>query len=213
MGSKRTSRKAAPVPAKGGEPAQADEADAAPEVEAESPIIISKWDGQTVRNSLEEAFCKATGDAVPEEFEQATAEEDFKLIMAAIGCAFAGYACIYGLFVPHPASSQVVGICAAAYFVFMTILNVHAMFFDQHAAVLMRSQKTGQRLSTFVHMNKYSPELTVEMILASSAGTSSSQTFDGHVGQFFYEDGEMCREAVVQVTEDLLSQLLALKNE
>jgi hypothetical protein len=43
--------------------------------------------------------------------------------------------CIYGLFVPHPESAPVVGLCVVVYFLLMTVLNAHAMFFDSKLAL------------------------------------------------------------------------------
>eukprot|EP00730_Choanoeca_flexa_P020374 TRINITY_DN9954_c0_g2_i1.p1 TRINITY_DN9954_c0_g2~~TRINITY_DN9954_c0_g2_i1.p1 ORF type:complete len:210 (+),score=43.55 TRINITY_DN9954_c0_g2_i1:3-632(+) len=169
------------------------------------PVVIEKWDSQTVKNTLDQVLREETLKQLPD-YSEIHTEEDFKLWTAGIGCFFAGMGCIYGLVVPHPDSSPFVGVCVVVYFVLMTILNAHAMFFDSKLALYAKHKENDQaKLRLRVTLPRFNPNLTITMFFDDN-GTTQEVVHKGHVGEFFYENGELGEEAVSKNIAKLLAQ-------
>lgn len=169
------------------------------EANVDAPIAINKWDIAAVKNLMDDAVYKYVLD-FSEGFEEDYLETDIRLTVCLLACLFAGFACIWGFFVPHPESTTVVGSCVIGYFSLVTLLSIYQSFFEV-PTLLYAKKKNDNGKSDELHvvtfMERYNTKYEVHITYTrASTGEKLSHQAVWDINDYFYEDGVLANENV-----------------
>jgi len=178
----------------------------------DKPIAINKWDIAAVKNLMDDAVYKYCLD-FSEGFEEDYRETDIRLLTCLLACIFAGFACIWGFFVPHPVSSPVVGVCVCGYFSLVALLSVYQTLFE--IPTLLYCKKPGadgkvDELHVVTYMERYDTKyiVTIEYTRGSTGEKLRDEAL-WDVSEYFFEDGVLANENVDEDVKKLCQSCLS----
>ncbi|CAB3980701.1 signal peptidase complex subunit 2 [Paramuricea clavata] len=99
----------------------------------EKPVTIDKWDGNAVKNALDDAVRKVLTEHL--KFVENHRVIDTRLAICTIACLFAVAALIYDYYIPFPTSRPVLILCVLSYFLLMGVLTMFTAFKEQNFIV------------------------------------------------------------------------------
>ena len=159
------------------------------------PIIVDKWDGNAVKNSLDDAVRKIFTEDLG--FVERNTYVDIRLALSTLGCLVALLALGYDYLFPFPLSKYVLIGCVASYFTLMSILTLFMTFVEKNI-ILLAAEKdpagmdpdTNWQISTTLKRfeDNYALEMNVEDGVSKQ---KRSVILNQSVATWFTVDGEL----------------------
>ncbi|XP_028407707.1 probable signal peptidase complex subunit 2 [Dendronephthya gigantea] len=165
------------------------------EIGDEKPVQIDKWDGNAVKNALDDAVRKILTEHL--KFVENNSVIDTRLALCTVACLFAIGALIYDYITPFPNSRTVLILCVLAYFILMGVLTVFTTFREKNYIVFANEKdKAGMGpdhlWSARSTLKRYDD--IYELTLCYKDGEtqrSEEQTMKKSVASWFDENGEL----------------------
>ena len=179
-----------------------------PEPVVEGPPKINQWDGQTVKNTLDDEIRKILNDRVG--WKEQHSLMNGRLIISAIAVAFSGFALYWDFYHPFPKSKIVLAICSLSYFFLMGVLQLYQWYverdtFYQANESVDKSQKRSWKWNSALptYDDKYT--LTAEY---STDGRHGHGSVTKSIGNFINEKGEIVPERLKGEVSSLYKRLV-----
>ncbi|VDM07682.1 unnamed protein product [Wuchereria bancrofti] len=93
-------------------------------------LRVNKWDGPSVRNTIDDAIRKIFNEKYDTWTERHTLA-DGRLIISTIAVGFAAVALIYDYYEPFPRSKPVLATCSITYFILMGVLQLYQWYIER----------------------------------------------------------------------------------
>ncbi|PAA52780.1 hypothetical protein BOX15_Mlig025826g3 [Macrostomum lignano] len=177
-----------------------------------APIKIDKWDGNALKNALDDAAKKIMNESygLVESFKLI----DGRLALCSIAVSCSLFALLWDFLYPFPASKTVLIICVACYFILTGVISVYLLYFEGGVFYVgLEKDKTGidpdDKWTLQSSLKKYDDQYCLKI---TYTGGVSKQTRSVErvcsVTEFFDEEGTLCYdlyEATVKGLKDSLS--------
>eukprot|EP00795_Rhopilema_esculentum_P010527 gene10527-19254_t len=186
-------------------------------LDSEKPRIVNKWDGNAIKNALDDVVRKFFTETLG--FEESHAYIDIRLALSGAGCAIALSALAYDYLFPYPASKYVVLTCVITYFILMSILTVFTgMVEKNYILVAMEKDKAGLdpsntwKIGTTLQRFDHMFNLTIEY---QDGKTKEIQEVDlkQSVSKWIDEDGLLLANAFESDIKNLKNSLTGEKKD
>uniref|UniRef100_A0A1I8HIG7 Signal peptidase complex subunit 2 n=2 Tax=Macrostomum lignano TaxID=282301 RepID=A0A1I8HIG7_9PLAT len=177
-----------------------------------APIKIDKWDGNALKNALDDAAKKIMNESygLVESFKLI----DGRLALCSIAVSCSLFALLWDFLYPFPASKTVLIICVACYFILTGVISVYLLYFEGGVFYVgLEKDKAGidpdDKWTLQSSLKKYDDQYCLKI---TYTGGVSKQTRSVErvcsVTEFFDEEGTLCYdlyEATVKGLKDSLS--------
>lgn len=183
----------------------------------EEPIKIDKWDGSALKNTLDD-YCKSV---IIDKFEYKESHRlmDLRLAIctAAVGCAL--FALFYDYLHPFPASTFVLTVCSASYFVLMGVLTLYTSLIEKGIFLVAKNiDKAGvdptQVLTVSSCLKRFDDKysLCFEYNSGKKGAKTQTATMEKSVASWFDENGFLVQAAYEKDVKALHDSVLKKKN-
>lgn len=163
----------------------------APEgVDEEKPVKVDKWDGNAVKNALDDAvrnlFTKKQGFA--EDFKVM----DGRLAISTVSVLFSLFALAYDYLHPFPASKWVLAFCSISYFISVGALTAYLWWVERGVFLVFNDGKSNWNVVS--GLKKYDHMYTLSLSRQSDSpqkAASKDRELSKSVAEFFDEKGTL----------------------
>jgi len=176
-------------------------------------LKMNKWDGNAVKNALDDAVKKIIKDK--HGWSESHRLADGRLVVSCIAVAFAIFALVWDYFHPFPQSRLVLLTCSITYFVLMGVLQVYIWYVEQNVFyqgvdedVTKKQPTTYWKWSSI--LKKYDDKYTLEAEFQQ--GTKHGHaTIAKSVANWINEDGEVVMDILKNDVQELYSTIVGNK--
>uniref|UniRef100_A0A0K0FZ61 Signal peptidase complex subunit 2 n=1 Tax=Strongyloides venezuelensis TaxID=75913 RepID=A0A0K0FZ61_STRVS len=174
----------------------------------EEIVKVSKWDGPTVRMTLNDVVRKEISKQFP--WTERHVITDIKLLISFISVVFAAYCCYYDWYNSYPKSKLVITICAPSYFIFMGVLWLYTYFIEGNSFYYGTENvgKGGKKIGYWTiasEMGKYDDKYTL-IVTYKQGESTGTYKITKSVGSYITEEGQV-------IPEKLAADICKLVNE
>jgi len=162
----------------------------------DKPVKVDKWDGNAVKNALDDAAKKVLISDLG--YEESHGLMDGRLLICTISVTFAMYALIWDYFHPFPESRPVLIVCVISYFLMMGVLSIYTTF-KERGIFTVALEKDAARLdpdNTWTlasTLKRYDDMYTLHMSYTDGETKQERKAeFTKSVADFFDENGSIC---------------------
>ncbi|CAD5234887.1 unnamed protein product [Bursaphelenchus xylophilus] len=178
----------------------------AKEGNAEVPAIINKWDGNTVKYTIDDSIRKVINQEYV--WKEKHTLMDIRLLISFIAVSFAGAGLLFDYKFPYPASAHVCAFCSIAYFVMISILQIYIMYIEKNIFYQgVEKQKAGNRTWCFAsEMHRYDDKYTLTVTF-HQGNLSGSAEVTKSISQYLTENGEILVPVLKKEVKQLYEKL------
>uniref|UniRef100_A0A0N4ZE32 Signal peptidase complex subunit 2 n=1 Tax=Parastrongyloides trichosuri TaxID=131310 RepID=A0A0N4ZE32_PARTI len=174
----------------------------------EEIVKVSKWDGPTVRMTINDVLRKEISKKFP--WTERQLVTDIKLLISLISVLFAAYACYYDWYNSYPKSKLVITICAPSYFVLMGVLWLYTYFIEGNAFYygVEKVGKGGKQLRYWKvssEMGRYDDKYTL-IVTYTQGERSGTYKITKSIGSYITEEGQIVSAAVMADLNQLINE-------
>ncbi|EDO43323.1 predicted protein [Nematostella vectensis] len=186
-------------------------------VDPEKPVKVDKWDGNAVKNALDDAAKKVLTERFG--YQEDHKLTDIRLGICTISCLFALGALAYDYLYPFPASKPALIFCVLSYFTMMTILTMFTTFKEKNY-IMFAIEKDDAGVGPD-HMwtlrsslKRYDPNYMLTMSYKDGeTNREREQSLEKSVASWFDENGVLIFELFEKDVKELHQSLCAEKKD
>jgi len=180
-------------------------------LDADKPRIVDKWDGNAIKNSLDDVVRKFFTETL--KYKEKHNYIEIRLALSGTGCAIALSALAYDYLYPYPASKYVVLSCVITYFVLMTLLTLFTALVEKnYILVALEKDDAGLdpdntwKVATSLQRFDHIFNLTIEREDGKSK-TLQRENITQSVSEWFDEDGLLLVEKFEAEIKDIKNKM------
>ncbi|VDN04193.1 unnamed protein product [Thelazia callipaeda] len=171
-------------------------------------LKVNKWDGPTVRNTIDDAIRKIFNEKYDAWTERHTLA-DGRLIISTIAVTFAIISLVYDYIEPFPKSKPVLATCSITYFILVGVLQLYHWYIEKgtfyQGVEIDPTGKTPRRYWKWSSsIKKYDDKYTLEAEYTQESRTGHIKVLKS-IGTFIDEEGVV----VLPILEKELSHIVS----
>ena len=159
------------------------------------PIVVEKWDGNAVKNALDDAVRKIFTEELG--YVERNTFVDVRLALSTLGCFVALLALAYDYLYPFPLSKYILVGCVASYFMLMSILTLFMTFVEKNI-ILLAAQRDPARMDPdtvwqiSTTLKRFEDQYSIEIDVTDGVSKQKrSVILTQSVATWFTVDGEL----------------------
>jgi len=172
-----------------------------------NPPIVNKWDGNAVKNALDDGIKSAMMD----KFEggvECFSMIDRRLVLSFVAVCCSLAALLYDYLHPFPESRHVLVVCVVSYFIVTSILTYYTAYVERGTFVTVNVPDAAEAWSAASELKKY--ETTYKLSIQCKNTTTKSEReakANLPIEKFFDADGKLQYEALQKEVIKLASSI------